>query len=256
VHGQGAEGARPTFSIVTVCRNAERSIGKTIDSVLRQTGDAGRVEHVIIDGQSTDGTLRVLAAYPHLRVVSEPDSGIYDAMNKGVTLARGSYLAILNADDWYEPDALSTVARALRESPEADIVHGDIRRWNRDTPVDVVKPTLDRGLHGTRVMPMNHPACFAKRDLFDRFGGFDLSYRIFADYDWMRRVIKGGAVLKYCPRVLTNFHMGGVSTLHFAIAERYRVFRSNGAGVLSATATVVYSCAVVARNRLRRETDA
>jgi glycosyltransferase involved in cell wall biosynthesis len=242
----------PVFSIVTVCRNAGDTIRSTIESVVGQSPVEGGVEHIVIDGASTDGTRSILAEYPHLHVVSEPDRGIYDAMNKGVSLARGRYVAILNADDWYEPDAFEAVTAVLRESPDADIVHGDIRRWNRTAPVDVVKPALDRGFSGTLRMPVNHPACFAKRELFSRYGGFDISYRVFADYDWMRRVVNGGVVLRYCPRVLTNFRMAGVSTLRFAIAERYRVFRTNGAGALRAATIVAYSCAVVLRNRLRR----
>ena len=108
---------RPTFSIVTVCRNAEQSIRKTVESVQHQVGVEGETEHIVIDGVSTDGTLRTLAGFPHLRVVSEPDAGIYDAMNKGVGLARGDYVGILNADDWYEPDALQAVARTFRPGP-------------------------------------------------------------------------------------------------------------------------------------------
>ena len=244
--------SRPLFSIVTVCRNAERSIGMTIESVLRQSALVGRIEHLVIDGLSTDGTLRVLAQYPHLHVVSEPDAGIYDAMNKGIARARGEYIGILNADDWYEPNALAEVAEAFRLSPEAGIVHGDVRRWSGTTLVDVVKPSLDLGFHGTLVMPINHPACFVRREVFSRFGAFDPSYRIFADYDWVRRLIKAGVVLQYVPEVLTNFRFGGVSTMRFAVRERYRVFRANGASALSACSTVAYSCVVVLRNRFRR----
>lgn len=243
---------RPLFSIITVCRNAERSIGMTVESVLHQAPFAGTFEHLVIDGLSSDGTLQVLAQYPHLKVVSERDAGIYDAMNKGVSLARGDYIGLLNADDWYERDTLAAVAQAFRDAPQAGIVHGDVRRWTGTTPVDVVQPSLDRGFHGTLVMPVNHPSCFVKKEVFGRFGTFDLAYPLFADYDWARRVVKAGVVFHYLPKVLTNFRFGGVSTMRFAIRERYRVFRANGAGTLSAWRTVVYSCAVVLRNRFRR----
>ncbi len=241
----------PLFSIVTVCRNAERSIGKALDSVAGQQGAFGTFEHLVIDGQSTDGTLRIVEQYPHVRVVSERDSGIYDAMNKGIAMSRGRYVAFLNADDWYEPHALETVAAALRTVPDAALVHGDVRRWVGDRAVDVVKPSLDRGLHGTLVMPVNHPATFTRRDVFSRVGTFDLAYRLFADYDWARRVIRAGMPMHYCPAVLTNFAVGGLSTMRYAIGERYRVFRANGATVFAAARTVAYTCAVVFRNRLR-----
>jgi glycosyltransferase involved in cell wall biosynthesis len=241
----------PLFSIVTVCRNAERSIGGAIESVAGQIGLNGEVEHIVIDGVSSDGTLRTLDRYPHLRVVSEPDAGIYDAMNKGARLARGDYIGFLNADDWYEPDALAAVALAFREAELASVVHGDVRRWVRDAQLDVVKPPEGRGVHGTVVMPVHHPACFVRRSVFEQFGGFDTTYRIFADYDWILRVVGGGAILQYCPKVLTNFRVGGVSTMRFAVAERYRVLRAGGAGVLAACRTVAYSCGAVLRNRWR-----
>ena len=243
--------SRPLFTVVTVCRNAVRSIRRTIDSVRQQVDVPGTIEHLVIDGVSTDGTLQTLAEFPHLRVVSEPDSGIYDAMNKGVSLARGEYIAILNADDWYEPDTLARVASAFHESPATSVVHGDIRRWMGATEHDVVKPMLGGGGQSGLCMPVNHPACFAKRDAFSRFGRFDLSYPMCADYDWVNRVIRGGAVLRYVPHVFTNFGMSGVSSTHFIIREAYRVRRANGAGVLPAVSWVARSCAVVLRNRWR-----
>ena len=241
---------RCTFSIVTVCRNAERSIARTVDSVLGQADFGGTVEHLIIDGASTDGTLQRLAAYPHLCVLSEPDAGVYHAMNKGVRLASGTYIALLNADDWYEPDTLAAVAEAFRVSPEVSIVHGDIRRWNQGEPIGVVKPSSLQPHRAQLAMPFHHPASFVRRELFDRFGAFDTTYRIFADFEWMSRVVKGGALLHYCPQVFTNFQIGGLSTMRCAARERFRVFRSVGAGSLRAAAAAGYGCAAVLRNRL------
>jgi glycosyltransferase involved in cell wall biosynthesis len=242
---------RPLFSIVTVCRNAVRSIRRTIESVRQQQDVPGAVEHLVIDGVSTDGTVAALAEFPHLRVVSEPDGGIYDAMNKGAALARGEYIAILNADDWYEPETLARVALAFRESPEASVVHGDVRRWVGTAPLDIVKSRRPRRGQSGLFMSVNHPACFVKRDVFKRFGGFNLAFPMCADYDWIERVIRGGAVLRYVPHVLTNFAMGGVSSTRFIIRERYRVRRANGAGILPAAGWVARSCAVVLRNRWR-----
>lgn len=246
-----ADATSPLFSVVTVCRNAERSIARTIESVQSQIDYHGCLEHLIIDGASTDGTLAVVRRYPHLRVLSEPDSGIYDAMNKGVSRSRGELIGLLNADDWYEPGALALVAAEFRAHPEVSIVHGDIRRWQHGKAMDVAKPARDRGIHGTRVMPILHPACFARRAVFDRFGQFDLSYKLFADYDWLRRVVRGGVAVRYCPEVLTNFTMGGATTTRLEIREQYRVVRAHGASPFAALGTVAHTCAVVIRNRLR-----
>ena len=235
---------------MTVCRNAERSIAKTIDSVLTQSAFDGTVEHVVIDGASTDGTLGILRAYPHLRIRSEPDDGVYDAMNKGVSSARGEFVGILNADDWYEPDALASVAETLRAHPESSIVHGDIRRWDDSGPLDVVKPASTHATGGRWAMPLHHPASFARRELFSHFGGFDTSYRIFGDFEWISRVVRGGAALHYYPQVLTNFRVGGLSTTRCSPGERYRVFRAAGANPVHALAAMSYGCAAVLRNRL------
>lgn len=242
----------PLFSIVTVCRNAAASIRTTIESVRDQSAFPGGVEHLIIDGLSTDDTLRIASEYAHLRIVSEQDAGIFDAMNKGVRRARGQYVAILNADDWYEPDTLQRVAAMLREFPASDLVHGDIRRWTRTGPVDVVKPPARTGYWTQVLMPVNHPASFARRDLFQRVGEFDTSFKVFADFEWVRRVIQSGAVLTYCPRVLANFRIGGVSTVRYAIRERYRVYRDSGIDRPSAAAGVLYACGAILRNRLGR----
>lgn len=239
-----------TFSIVTVCRNAERSIAQTVESVLRQSAFAGTVEHVVIDGASTDGTLNILHRYPHLRVLSEPDAGVYDAMNKGVARAQGEYVGILNADDWYERDALASVAEAFSAHPDASIVHGDIRRWDSVGPLNVVKPATTEPTGCDWAMPLHHPASFARRQLFTRFGPFDTTYRIFGDFEWISRVMRGGALLHYCPRVLTNFRVGGLSTMRCSPAERYRVFRAAGANPVRALVAVSYGCAAVMRNRL------
>lgn len=249
---QAADAQTPLFTIITVCFNAERSIARTIESVLAQQDVPGDVEHLVIDGASKDGTLQVLGRFPHLRVVSEPDRGIYDAMNKGVRLSRGRIIGILNADDWYEPHALASVARVFEQLPESDIVHGDVHRWAGAKSLGIARPPQGRAATSTLVIPLNHPACFVRREVFDDVGLFDLSYPVFADYDWVRRVVRAGKTLTYCPEVLTNFRVGGVSTMRIAWRERYRVFRANGASVLSAWRTIGYTSMVVLRNHLRR----
>ena len=108
----------PTISIVTPCLNAAATIGRTLDSVASQ-GYLG-VEHVVVDGGSTDGTLELLAQFPEVKVISEPDEGLSDAVNKGIALASGELVGWLNADDWYLPGALAAVAVAAEANPGAE----------------------------------------------------------------------------------------------------------------------------------------
>lgn len=245
-------------SVVTVCRNAVLSIRRTVESVRAQEGVPGAIEHIVVDGVSTDGTLDVLAEYPHLKVTSEPDAGLYDAMNKGVSKASGDIVGILNADDWYEAGALARVVRTFVAAPDVGIVHGDERIWRGERAVRVVKPPLSRplGAVDALLLPVNHPATFVRRDVYRRCGGFDLRYRTCADYDWIRRVQAAGVQFEYLPHILTNFSIGGVSTFRFLVGERYRVRRAHGAGRLAAAAWVARTCLVVAKNRFVHRVEA
>src|SRR5438309_625440 len=172
------------ISIVTVCFNAESTIRDTVRSISEQSH--AEVEHLVIDGKSTDDTLSIVHACGskvELRVVSEPDSGIYDAMNKGIALATGDIVGFLNSDDFYASnDVLTTVARVMAD-PEVDACFGDlcyvrkidtrwvVRYW-RSSP-------YYSGLFERGWCPP-HPTFFVRREVYRRFGGFDLRYKLAA----------------------------------------------------------------------------
>ena len=211
-------------SVITVSFNAAATIGETLDSVRRQTW--GPLESVVVDGASTDGTQDIVARYGDItgKVVSEKDKGIYDAMNKGIALARGEILHFLNADDSFVDENVVTEAvRIFQSEPDTDLVFGDavyrtpegdfLRRYQRVNARNL--------LYGD----LCHQAVFARRRLFERFGNFNLGYRINADYDWFLRVFRGGAKVRYLPRPVANFRVGGAcgSDLAKTRAERRRV---------------------------------
>lgn len=160
-------------------------IGRAIKSVPR-SGDSYEVEHIIIDGGSTDGTLKVLAEYEFLHVVSEPDDGIYDAMNKGLRLATGELICILNSDDWLEPGALDKVVGAYNRSPDAEIVSGGAMVVTPDGTVisSFSEPahiglSLENVTFGTPLVN----ARFFTPDLLARSGMFNSAYKVSADVD-------------------------------------------------------------------------
>jgi glycosyltransferase involved in cell wall biosynthesis len=204
------------ISVITVSWNAAASIDATCASVDAQTHP--EVEHLVIDGQSTDGTLDVLARRPNPRrhVLSEPDQGLYDAMNKGLARAQGEIIVFLNADDRYSgPTVLAEVHRAFAQA-DADAVYADIdmvvhedpprvqRRW-RSGPHAPWKVLM--GWH------MPHPGLFIHRRMLDRIGPFDTSYRIAADYDMMLRLMRQrGVRLQYLPLTAVEMAVGGIST--------------------------------------------
>jgi glycosyltransferase involved in cell wall biosynthesis len=198
----------PRFSIVTVCRNAERAIAASGLSLRHQAWRD--YEWLVIDGASTDRTLAVAAGLcvEPTRVTSEPDAGIYDAMNKAVSLARGEWIYFLNAGDALADDAvLVDVAAQLDAHPAVELLWGDMIYFG------AAGEWLRRYRHVRRSTlvfdDLNHQAVFARRVLFERSGRFNLAFRTSADYDWLLRVFRAGAVTRYVPRVIARFEVGG-----------------------------------------------
>ena len=229
--------ARPTFSIVTVCRNAEASITRAMKSVLNQTFDD--YEYLIIDGASTDKTGEYVQKLAptfggKLHYTSEPDEGIYDAMNKGLEAASGQFVAFLNADDWYEPDTLATVAALIKTG--IDSIGGAIRIHAQDGSVIERAPRtelLSRPF--PPAMPAGHQSWFVRTELLRELGGFDTDFRIAADYELFLRVQKLNRLWVFTPKVLSNFTLGGTSYALIETAREYRqAKRANGDSFLHA----------------------
>ena len=206
-------GPFPSLSIITACYNSAATLPQTLASVGSQAG--ATVEHLIIDGGSTDGSLDIARAYAHIfRLVSEPDQGIYDAMNKGIRLAKGDIVGILNADDFYaSADILAKVAKVFEDSA-IDACYGDliyvdtadtrkvVRYWRSGTFVP-------RKFYWGWMPP--HPTFYVRRAVYAELGGFDASYRIAADYDLMLRFLGSGLPVAYIPAVLVKMRAGGAS---------------------------------------------
>ena len=203
----------PRFSVITVCLNADATIEQTIRSVLDQ--DVPHLEYIIIDGGSTDSTLEIIDRHRArlARVVNEPDDGLYDAMNKGIRLATGDLVGLVNADDFLEPGALATVASARAAHPEADLYHGHVRMNDPASGARyVVRKRPDVRASRWREIPILHPATFVTRALYDRIGLYDTSFRIAADYEFALRAIARGARFHRIDAVISNMRQGGVST--------------------------------------------
>ena len=193
------------LTIVTVTKNAAGTVAHAAESLGHPLPDG--VEYILKDAESSDGTSEVVRGIqPGAVVVQSPDRGIYDAMNQGWTRARGEYVMFLNADDRYLPGALEEMMRELRANPDADILHGCIRVNGR-------KYRPAQGLasfHGARIF---HPASAIRRSLLDRLGGFDYQWKICADLDFFLRAKESGATFLFVDREITDFALGGVSTV-------------------------------------------
>ncbi|MBI5231277.1 MAG: glycosyltransferase [Coriobacteriales bacterium] len=207
--------SQPLVSVVTVCLNAEAHIGRAMRSVLDQT--YSRIEYVVVDGQSTDGTLGVVEEFAgrfgaRLKWISEPDKGLYDAMNKGVAMATGELVGILNADDYYEPDAVERAVATWRANPSAGVVYGDDRTFAADGTTKLRPTRAEITLADMRRDHIvHHHASFVTRGTYDRVGAYDISHPIAADYDFFLRCLEAGVEFARVDGVITNFSLEGVS---------------------------------------------
>jgi glycosyltransferase involved in cell wall biosynthesis len=219
--------AAPSVTVITVVRNGARTIRDTIESVQAQSHRP--LEHIIVDGGSTDGTLEIVRGYgDRVRWRSEPERGLYDAMNKGLAsvTAPETYVIFINADDFlHDPDS---IRNAIDGSDGEDIVYGRLERWDEELG--------DRDVIGRAVeardllfaMRCHHQTILCRKEVFDRIGGFRLEYRIAADYDWVVRAFQSREITRrFVPVVVATMRRGGASEGSYlrAIAERRAIVR-------------------------------
>ncbi|MFV2004751.1 MAG: glycosyltransferase family 2 protein [Gammaproteobacteria bacterium] len=225
-------------SVITVVFNAADTLADTIKSVVNQ--DYEDIEHIIIDGGSTDGTVAVLEKFRDKLaiVVSEPDEGIYDAMNKGIALASGTVVGMLNADDWYENESVvSNVVSTFNHDAELDAVYGDIVFVTKDKPHSLVRywksQPYKAGLFESGWMPP-HPTFFVKKECYNRYGMFDLDFKIQSDFDLTMRFMQLKKIkTQYIPGVMVKMRMGGVTNNRISNVvkgnyEAYFICKKNG----------------------------
>lgn len=217
----------PKFSIITVCYNAKATIEDTIQSVISQTYH--HVEYIIVDGASKDGTLDIVNRYrAHIAViVSEPDKGLYDAMNKGIGLATGDYLCFLNAgDSFHEDDTLQQMVHSIHTLQLPDVLYGEtalvdhedhfLRMRRLSAPEILTWKSFRQG------MLVCHQAFFPRRDLVMPY---DLRYRFSADFDWCIKIMKKSKVLHNTHLTLIDYLAEGMTTRNqkASLKERFRI---------------------------------
>ena len=219
------------ISVITVAYQSAKTLEETMQSVLGQT--YADVEYLVVDGGSTDGTVALLRQYEkafggRMRWVSEPDQGIYDAMNKGIRRSTGEIIGMINADDWYEPTAVATVNQTMSRT-KFDLFYADLRMWMDETH-SFIKHARNRRYATSR--DWNHPTTFITKEMYQTY-----HYRnetIHDDYDLILRMKKDGVRIVVVNEVLANFRMNGVSherRIGAALSRakiKYQIYRRNG----------------------------
>jgi len=208
------------ISVITAVWNSETTVGEAIASVASQTH--ADLEHVIMEGNSSDGSLAAIerAAHPRMRLISEPDDGIYDALNKGVKNATGDVIGFIHSDDFLAHNgALARIAAAF-DDPAVEAVFSDLDYVSQADTSRVIRHWSTGPYHPRRLkygwMPA-HPTLYLRRDVYERFGAYDKNLRIAADYDFILRYFSqatGKSV--YIPEVLYKMRVGGVSNRNWA----------------------------------------
>jgi glycosyltransferase len=224
------------ISIITAVLNGSNTIGDTLESILNQLYK--NVEHVIIDGGSTDETLEILKRYKNRRtkIISEPDGGVYDALNKGVQLSSGDIVGILNGDDFYAHDQVLNRVADVFEKKKVDSCYGDLQYVDRDNTSKMIRywksSRYRPGKFSYGWMPP-HPTFFVRKEIYEKFGTFNTNLKIAADYELMLRFLERFKIsTHYIPEVLIKMRVGGMSNrnlrnMFIKSCEDYKAWKVN-----------------------------
>lgn len=224
------------ISIVTTAYNSGKTIEQTIKSVLSQTYDD--YEHIIVDGNSNDNTMEIVKKYESkyngkLKYISEPDKGIYDAMNKGIKMATGDVIGLLNSDDIYaNSEILKKIATACKDK-KSDGIHGNLLYMDNKT---MTKPMRKWITKSTNIKTGNitaHPTLYLKKEVYEKLGLYNLKYKVVSDYDFMVKLLLNKDInLTYINEYLIHMRLGGASSAGlkgylYNLKESYQILKDN-----------------------------
>lgn len=227
-------------TIITATYNSAKTLEQCMQSVLNQTHQP--LEYLIIDGASTDGTLdlaqKYLNAFPQtIKIVSEPDQGIYDALNKGLNRATGDIIGFLHADDLFESSEVLAQIVGVFQNKDCDGVYGNLQYVSKDNPDKLIRNWISNSFKPELLqkgwMPP-HPTLFLRQKVYEHYGTFDTSYSIAADYDFMLRIFSGGITSVFLNKYITKMRVGGksnsINNLIKKMQEDLKALRKNKVG--------------------------
>ena len=212
------------ISIITICFNSEKTIFKTLESVKKQSFN--NIEHIIIDGASNDKTLEICKEYSNsIKIISEQDNGVYDAFNKGLILATGEIIGFLNSDDvFYSEKAVEDIVNTFSNN-EIDIVYGNLDYVNKEGKVirNWISRPYEKGLVKKAWMPA-HPSFYCKKEVYDRLGGYNDSFKIAGDFELCLRFLEINQVPSfYLNKKVVKMLVGGIS--NSGLKSKWTIFK-------------------------------
>ncbi|WP_418417347.1 glycosyltransferase family 2 protein [Blautia sp.] len=219
----------PKISIITITYNSEKTLERAIKSIVEQ--DYDNLEYIIVDGGSNDSTLEIIKKYDTKisSWISEPDNGISDAFNKGIKMATGDIIGIINSDDGLLPGALKTIS--LNYEKDIDVYRGKVLLWKEDSEVKVEEiPSMHFNFNGMN--KISHQGTFISKSAYRKFGMYDEACKFVMDYDLLLRYERSGAKFKYIDKVLAFYSLGGITFSKYTKSRRMEteyVMRNNGA---------------------------
>ena len=229
------------ISIITATYNSSKSLKSCIESLVMQ--DYKSIEYLIIDGKSSDSTLEIVnnyqATYSYIKLISENDKGIYDALNKGLSMATGDIIGFLHSDDLFPSNTIVSELVSKIDKDNLDGIYGDLQYVDKENTNKIIRFWKSCVFH-SKLLKMGwmpaHPTLFLKKHVYEKHGEFETSYKISADYDFMLRVLKDSSLaIGYLPKVITKMRVGGASNRSLKnilqkSKEDYRVICSNNIG--------------------------
>lgn len=241
----------PAISLITICWNSERTLARTLQSVLKQTHLPD--EYLFVDGGSTDRTLAILEEFKvqaeragiAVRILkqrrTEGEAGIPSAWNQGIAEVHGDVIGLLNSDDWLETTALEAVVKALEGKDACGAVSCPVRFVSADGDEVKVFAAKCLGVFLPFQMALPHPGLFVRRTTYERIGLYDVKYRISADYDWVWRLYRAKIPVAYVPEAQVNMELGGLanSSRELARNETLEIALRHGAGIRARAAWLI-----------------
>lgn len=228
-------------SIITICYNREATIGKAIESVLQQ--DYPHIEYIVIDGNSSDGTTAIIQSYEDKisTFVSEPDKGMYDALNKGLRLATGDIIGLMHSDDeFYDATVVSQIVAGFKNNVATDGVYGDGIYVSNDAEEKMIRNRIGGDYNFKRLkkgwLPL-HPTVYLKKSVIEKYGYYNLNFKIASDTEFLLRYLfKNKIKMTYLSTYMVKMRMGGLSTSYKrafeVLIEDYRIYKYHGLNAL------------------------